>query len=495
MFDNLGNKLTDVFKKMRGQGAITEKNIQDALRDVKMALLEADANFKVVKEFTSRVKEKALGETVLRSVQPGQQFIKIVNDELVDLLGGEAKDWSLEQKDAKKPGIVMMLGLQGSGKTTFCGKLARRFKKQGKKPMLVACDIYRPAAINQLEVVGNTVGVPVFQKGQIDVQKIAKGAFKQAKEEGCDVLIFDTAGRLHIDEVKMDELTGLKDQIDPDYTFLVADAMTGQDAVNSAEAFNSQVGIDGVCLTKMDGDARGGAALSINAVTGKPITFIGVGEKPEDLEVFRPEGIVSRILGMGDVVSLVEQAQEVIDEEEAEAMAAKMRKQQFSLGDFLTQLQRIKKMGSITKLMGLIPGMGNMKNLDVSDKDLGRIEAMILSMTPDERENPDILDGSRRKRVAKGSGSTIQDINGLLQQFQQMKKMMSSMMGMMGSMPAMAQGGVDAEAIGEMGQQEISNAMSRHAKATMHNRKATSSRAFAKKKAKKKAQKKARKKR
>jgi len=500
MFDNLGDKLTGVFKKLRGQAAISESNIQDALKDVKMALLEADVNFKVVRDFTARVKEKALGLEVLNSVKPGQQFIKIVNDELVELLGGQPREWKLDQQ--KNPGVVMMLGLQGSGKTTFCGKLARRFAKEGRKPMLVACDVYRPAAIMQLEVVGKGVGVPVFQMGQINVLEIAKGAFAAAKEQGRDTLIFDTAGRLHIDEVKMEELVGLKEFIKPDFAFLVADAMTGQDAVNSAEAFHAQVGIDGVCLTKMDGDARGGAALSIHAVTGRPITFIGVGEKSDDLEPFRPESVVSRMLGMGDIVQLVERAQEVVDEKDAEELARKMRKQQFTLADFLKQLQSIKKMGSLTKLLGLIPGMNQLKNLDVSDKDLARIEAMILSMTPKERDNPDILDGSRRKRIATGSGSTIPQINQLLMQFQQMKVMMSKMMGMMGPMSAMAGAGGPA---GEVGDDEETGGLAdprrygmgggaaRQAKAAFTGRNTVSQRDFEKKKAKMKAEKKARK--
>jgi signal recognition particle subunit SRP54 len=487
MFDNLGDKLGHVFKKLRGQGTISEGNIKEALRDVRLALLEADANFKVVRDFVERVKEKALGEDVLTSVKPGQQFIKIVHDELVEMMGGhEALSWDLPRKN---PATVMLLGLQGSGKTTFAGKLARRFAKQGRKPLLVACDVHRPAAIKQLQVVGAGVGVPVFEMGQIDPTKIAKAAFAKAKEEGLDTVIFDTAGRLHIDEVKMDELIALRDYVKPDFSFLVADAMTGQDAVNSADSFNAAVGIDGVCLTKMDGDARGGAALSIKAVTGKPITFIGVGEKSEDLELFRPEGVVSRMLGMGDVVQLVERAQEVFDEKEAEALQKKMRKQTLTLSDFLSQLQRIKKMGSLTKLVGLIPGLSSMKNLDVSDKDFARIEAMILSMTPKEREQPDILNGSRRKRVAKGSGSSVEEVNGLLQQFEQMKKMMAGMMGMMN--PFAAAGG--APAVGPDGQVEVSAGLARQVKSAITGRTAVSRKDFEKKKAAEKAAKKQRK--
>lgn len=494
MFESLGDKLTGVFKKLRGEATISESNIQDALREVRVALLEADVNFKVAKDFMAVVKEKALGAEVLKAVKPGQQFIKIVHDELVQLLGGEPPAWKLTAE--VKPGIIMMLGLQGSGKTTFCGKMARRLQKEGRKPMLVACDIYRPAAITQLEVVGRQVGVPVYQRGQIDVNEIARGAMAEAKAQGCDTLIFDTAGRLHIDEVKMDELVGLKEYIDPHYTFLVADAMTGQDAVNSAQAFHEQVGIDGVCLTKMDGDARGGAALSIFHITGKPIIFIGVGEKLEDLEPFRPSGVVSRMLGMGDIVQLVERAQEVVDEKEAEEMAKRMRKQQFTLADFLTQLQRIKKMGSFSKLLGLIPGMSQIKNLDISDKDFSRIEAIILSMTPKERENPDILDGSRRKRVALGSGTTVQEINGLLVQFQQMKKMMAQMMGMMSAMPAMQQGAVPGlpGADGDVGGVQLSEGAIRRAKSAFNKRNVLNQRDYEKKKAKAKAERKARKK-
>jgi signal recognition particle subunit SRP54 len=501
MFENLGDKLGRVFKKLRGQGSITETNIQEALRDVRMALLEADANFKVVKEFVARVKEKALGEEVLTSVKPGQQFIKIVHDELIDMMGGsELRDWSLPAE--KKPGIVMLLGLQGSGKTTFAGKLAKRFAKNGRKPMLVACDVHRPAAIKQLQVVGATVGVPVFEMGQIDPVKIAQGALAEAKKQDRDTIIFDTAGRLHIDEVRMDELAGLRDYIKPDYSFLVADAMTGQDAVNSAETFNNAIGIDGVCLTKMDGDARGGAALSIKAVTGKPITFIGVGEKPEDLELFRPEGVVSRMLGMGDVVQLVERAQEVFDEKEAQRLHERMRKSSLTLTDFLSQLQRMKKMGSMSKLIGLIPGLSQLKNLNIDDKDFARIEGIILSMTPKERESPQILDGSRRKRVAKGSGATVEEVNGLLKQFEEMKKMMSRMMSMLGPLGALAGGGgmpmPDGDDFDPSQQLPIPSAMTRHAKATLGGRATTSRKDFLKKKsvekAKKKQQKQARKK-
>jgi len=491
MFQQLGDKLTRVFKNLRGQGTLSESNVKEALRDVRMALLEADVNFKVAKDFMDRVKDKALGQEVLTSVQPGQQFIKVVHDELIEMMGGEPASFELKPGLGGRPPIIMLLGLQGSGKTTLAGKLSARLLKQKFKPLLVACDIYRPAAIHQLEVVGRTVGVPVYQEGQIDPVQISTNALAMAAREGRDAMIVDTAGRLHIDEVKMDELVALKAFLKPDFCLLVADSMTGQDAVNSADAFNKAVGIDGVALTKMDGDARGGAALSIKAVTGKPIIFMSTGEKPEDLEMFRPQGVVSRLLGMGDVVELVERAQEMYDEKEAEALHKKMRKQTFSLTDFLTQLQRLKKMGSFTKLLGLIPGLSQLKGIDISDKDFARIESMILSMTYKERDYPDVLDASRRRRVAKGSGTSVEEVNGLLRQFDQMKKMMAHMAGMVGPGGAMPAGaGPGDMPVDEMG---VPSGFSRQANAMLTGRRTMNDKDFKKKKAADKAKKQQRK--
>jgi signal recognition particle subunit SRP54 len=428
MFEALGQRLQGVFRKLRGMGTISEANIREAVRDVRLALLEADVNFKVVKEFTKRVGERAVGQEVLKSVTPGQQFVKIVHDELVQAMGGQAHAIDF---DGNKLNVVLLLGLQGSGKTTFAGKLARRMAKQDLKPMLVACDVHRAAAVHQLEVVGRQVDVPVFTvPGSTDARAIANKALEEAQRQALNLVIIDTAGRLHIDEVKMDELTAIRDAVKPTYVFLVADAMTGQDAVNSATRFHEEIGIDGVCLTKLDGDARGGAALSISQVTGQPVVFVGVGEKADDLELFHPDRMAQRILGMGDVLTLVEKAQETFDADQALAMQKKLRKQTFTLGDFLNQLRQIKKMGSFADLMKYIPGLGSqIPEEAVDEKELGHIEAIISSMTPMEREMPQIMDGSRKRRVAGGSGTTVADVNSLLKQFEETKKMLKRFMG------------------------------------------------------------------
>ena len=427
MFESLSERLEGAFKNLRGQGQITESNVKDVMRDVKMALLEADVNFKVVKEFVSRVQEQSLGEDVLLSVSPAQQMVKIVHDELVEFLGGDTAPFQLEKG---RTNVILMLGLQGSGKTTFCGKLATRLVKDGFKPLLVACDIYRPAAIDQLHVVGQTAGVPVYSEGaDKPAPDIARRGVDHGTAQGCDVVIIDTAGRLHINDVLMDELKDIKAGVKPTYTFLVADSMTGQDAVVSASTFNDKVGVDGVCLTKMDGDARGGAALSIKWITGKPVKFIGTGEKLEDLQEFFPERMAGRILGMGDVVSLVEKAQEHFDEKMAEDMERKMRKASFTLQDFLSQMQQLKKMGPLRGLLELLPGVGSqLKNVDLPEKEMKRTEAMIQSMTMEERENPSILTGSRRARIARGSGCSVQEVNALIKQFEMARKMMKGMM-------------------------------------------------------------------
>jgi signal recognition particle subunit SRP54 len=427
MFEALGERLERIFKNLRGQGAITERNIRDAMHDVRLALLEADVNFRVVKDFISRVTEKAIGREVLSSISPGQQIIKIVHDELINTMGGPAQPFSLQSSTVN---VILLLGLQGSGKTTLAAKLAKRYMKHGWKPLLVPCDVYRPAAIHQLKVVGNQVGVPTYDQGnQKKPALIAANALEFARTEGRDLVIIDTAGRLHINEVLMDELVEIKKAIHPQFTLLVADAMTGQDAVNSASAFNEQVGIDGVCLTKLDGDARGGAALSIKAVTGKPIVFVGVGEKLGDLEEFHAERLASRILGMGDVLTLVEKAQVAFDEKKAREMERKIRKQSFTLQDFLEQMQQVRKMGSLKDLIAMIPGLGRqVKDVELDDRAFASIEAMILSMTPEEREQPEVLNGSRRRRIAQGSGNSVQDINQLLKQFDETKRMMKQVL-------------------------------------------------------------------
>ncbi|MBZ4682686.1 MAG: signal recognition particle subunit (srp54) [Fusobacteriales bacterium] len=431
MLDNLGNRFQEIFKKVRGNGVLNENNIKDALKEVRLALLEADVNYKVVKEFVAKVKEKAVGETVLKGINPAQQFIKIVHDELVELLGGTNARLT---KANKPPTIIMLAGLQGAGKTTFAAKLAKFLKKKGEKPYLVGADIYRPAAMKQLQVLGESIGVGVFTiEGSQDAVNICEEGIAKAKEEYATYVILDTAGRLHIDENLMDELKEIKKIARPQEILLVVDAMTGQDAVNVASKFNETLNIDGVVVTKLDGDARGGAALSIKAVSGKPIKFIGVGEKLEDIELFHPDRLASRILGMGDVVSLVEKAQEAIDEDEAKRLEEKIKKQEFDLEDFLKQLQNIKKLGPITNLLKMIPGANQLGDLAPAEKEMKKVEAIIQSMTKEERSKPKIINASRKKRIAKGSGTNVHEVNKLLQQFEQMKKMMKMFSG--GNMP------------------------------------------------------------
>jgi signal recognition particle subunit SRP54 len=426
MFESLSDKFDRAFKILKGHGQITEINVAETLKEVRKALLDADVNFKIAKQFTETVKEKALGANVLTSVSPGQLMIKIVHDELAQLMGGSMQEINLKNN----PSIILMSGLQGSGKTTFSGKLANYLKnKKGKRPLLVACDVYRPAAINQLQVLGEQLGIPVFadieSKNPVD---IATRAIKQAKENGNTVVIIDTAGRLAVDEVMMDEIAAVKNAINPDEILFVVDSMTGQDAVNTAKAFNDRLNFDGVILTKLDGDTRGGAALSIRYTVDKPIKFIGTGEKMEALDVFYPERMADRILGMGDVVSLVERAQEQFNVEEARKLQKKIAKNQFNFNDFLGQLQQIKKMGNLKDLVGMIPGVGKaLKDVDINDDAFKGIEAIIYSMTPEERENPDILNGSRRNRIAKGSGTNIQEVNKLIKQFDDTRKMMKMM--------------------------------------------------------------------
>ena len=425
-FEGLSEKLQETFRNLRGKGVVSEKDIDAALREVKLALLEADVNFKVVKQFVATIKEKAMGADVLKSLTPGQQVLKIVKEELVDMMGGANSKLTYSPSGFT---VYMMVGLQGTGKTTTCGKLAAWLKQNGKKPMLCACDVYRPAAIDQLEVVGKAVNTPVFtMRESNEPLVIAKAALEEAQRKGCNVLIVDTAGRLQIDEALMDELVQLKKGIRPHEILLAVDALTGQDAVNIAEGFNEKLGIDGIIMTKMDGDSRGGAALSTKMVTGKPIKFMGTGEKYNALEPFHPDRIASRILGMGDVMSLIEQAENAYTEEEAARMEAKFRKNQFDLNDFLEQMGQISKMGGIAKLIDMIPGISaaDKKQIDFEKgkKDLDRMKAIIQSMTNAERENPNILNASRRKRIAAGSGQTVQSINQLIKQFDEMKSMM-----------------------------------------------------------------------
>ena len=425
MFENLSDKLDAAFRKLKGHGKLSEKNIEDGLKEVRMALLEADVHYRVAKRFIAKVKERALGQEVLASLTPGQQVIKIVNDELTDLMGSQNEDLNLS---GPSPVSVMLVGLQGSGKTTTAGKLSVFLQKKGRKPYLVPADIYRPAAIDQLKKLGQQLNVPVFSSStDMDPVDICREARTAAHQQGCDTLLLDTAGRLHIDEVLMGELTRIKDTVKPSDILLVADAMTGQDAVNIAESFNATLDIGGVVLTKMDGDARGGAALSIKEITGKPIKFIGVGEKLTALEPFHPDRLASSILGMGDVLTLIEKAQDTIDEKKAAELEKKLRKSQFSLEDFRDQMVQIRKMGSIGDIIKMIPGMGKlkqMKNLDVDEKEFVRIEAIINSMTPRERQQHNIINGSRRKRIAKGSGTRVQDVNRLLKNYIQMLKML-----------------------------------------------------------------------
>lgn len=422
MLENLGNRFQDIFKKIRGHGKLSETNIKDALREVKMSLLEADVNYKVVKDFTNKISEKAIGTEVIRGVNPAQQFIKLVNDELVELLGGTSSKLT---KGLRNPTIIILAGLQGAGKTTFAAKLAKFLKKQNEKLLLVGVDVYRPAAIKQLQVLGQQIGVDVYsEENSKDVVGIATRAIEKAKEINATYMIVDTAGRLHVDETLMEELKELKKAIKPQEILLVVDAMIGQDAVNLAESFNNALSVDGVILTKLDGDTRGGAALSIKAVVGKPIKFIGVGEKLNDIEIFHPDRLVSRILGMGDVVSLVEKAQEVIDENEAKSLEEKIKSQKFDLNDFLKQLQTIKRLGSLGGILKLIPGMPKIDDLAPAEKEMKKVEAIIQSMTKEERKKPDILKASRKIRIAKGSGTEVSDVNKLLKQFDQMKSMM-----------------------------------------------------------------------
>lgn len=407
---------------MREKGKLTDLEIKQAMREIRIALLEADVNFQVVRDFINRVSEKASGEDILKGLNSTQQVIKIVNDELIALMGSTHSKLAVADRP---PTIIMMCGLQGAGKTTMCGKLAGMLKKQNKKVLLAACDVYRPAAIKQLQIVGGKVNVPVFEEGQINPVKIAKDALDEAKRQGADVLIIDTAGRLHIDEQLMEELQKIKAEVKPDEILLVVDSMTGQDAVNVAETFNQKLDITGVIITKLDGDTRGGAALSIKAVTGKPIKFVGSGEKMEDIEPFYPDRMASRILGMGDVLTLIEKAQEAFSEEEALKLQKKMKTNSFTLQDYLNQLESVKKMGGIGKLMSMVPGLGGKVNEDdIDESKIIKTKAIILSMTPEERNNPDIIKASRRKRIAAGSGTSIQDVNQLLKQFDMSKEMM-----------------------------------------------------------------------
>ncbi|WP_315516731.1 signal recognition particle protein [Hoylesella shahii] len=428
MFENLSDRLERSFKIIKGEGKITEINVAETLKDVRRALLDADVNYKVAKTFTDTVKQKALGMNVLTAVKPGQLMVKIVHDELATLMGGESVGLQL----TNRPAIILMSGLQGSGKTTFSGKLANLLKgKQHKNPLLVACDVYRPAAIEQLKVVAQQVGVPVYSEpDNKNVVEIATNAIREAKAKGNDVVIVDTAGRLAVDEEMMDEIYRLKQALNPDETLFVVDSMTGQDAVNTAREFNDRLDIDGVVLTKLDGDTRGGAALSIRTVVTKPIKFVGTGEKMEAVDVFHPERMADRILGMGDIVSLVERAQEQFDEEEAKRLQKKIQKNKFDFNDFLKQIEQIKKMGNLKDLASMIPGVGKaIKDVDIDDNAFKGIEAIIKSMTPKERTNPEILNNSRRQRIAKGSGTNIQEVNKLIKQFDQTRKMMKMMTG------------------------------------------------------------------
>ena len=425
-FEGLSAKLQEVTRKLRGKARISESDLKEMLREVKLALLEADVNYAIVKEFISTIQEKALGQDVLKSLTPGQQVIKIVKDELVELLGGTESKINFTPNP---PTVIMLVGLQGSGKTTTAGKLANLLRKQGKKPLLVACDVYRPAAIKQLQVVGGQLNIPVYaNETSKDVVKIARQAIDVAISKLNDVVILDTAGRLHIDEELMNELKNVKAQVKPHEILLVVDSMTGQDAVNVAKSFNDALGIDGVILTKLDGDTRGGAAISVKKITGRPIKFAGVGEKLSELEVFHPERMASRILGMGDVLSIIEKAEEAINLEDAEKLEKQLKKKKdLDLDDYLTQLRQIKKMGSFSSLLKMIPGMSALKDVKVDDKEFVRIEAMISSMTKEERQNPKLLNGNRRVRIAKGSGTTVQEINKFMKSFEMTQKMMRQM--------------------------------------------------------------------
>ncbi len=426
MFENLSSRLERSFKILKGEGKITDINVAETLKDIRRALLDADVNYKVAKSFTDHVKEKAMGQNVLTAVKPGQLLVKIVHDELVELMGSSAADLKLENR----PAVILMSGLQGSGKTTFSGKLALWQKTQKhRKPLLVACDVYRPAAVNQLQVVGESIDVPVYtEPGNMNPVEIARNAIKEAKQKDYNLVIIDTAGRLAVDEEMMNEIAALKDALQPDETLFVVDSMTGQDAVNTAKEFNDRLDFSGIVLTKLDGDTRGGAALSIRTVVNKPIKFIGTGEKMEALDVFHPDRMANRILGMGDVVSLVEKAQAVYDEEEARRLQKRIAKDKFDFNDFLAQIHQIKKMGNLKDLAAMIPGVGNaVKDMDIDDNAFKGIEAIIYSMTPFERANPALINSSRKMRIAKGSGTTLQDVNRLIKQFDQTRKMMKMM--------------------------------------------------------------------
>ena len=431
-FEGLSDRLQNAIRKIRGSQKVTEDDLKETLREVRMALLEADVNFKVVKDFIAKIKERAMGQEVQASLTPGQFIIKIVNEELTELLGGTQSKLMVA---SKPPTVIMLVGLQGAGKTTTAGKLANHLRKNGKKPLLVAGDVYRPAAIKQLQVLGEQLNIPVFSLGdQVSPVEIAKQSMSKAFSLACDTVIIDTAGRLHINEELMGELKDIKNTVKPHEILLVVDAMTGQDAVTVAEAFNNDLGIDGLIVTKLDGDARGGAVLSVKAVTGRPVKFVGMGEKLDALEPFHPDRMASRILGMGDVLSLIEKAQAVFDAEDAAKLEKKMRKEEFTLEQFLEQMQQVKKLGSLESILGMLPGMGNisqkLKDANVDEKELDRVEAIIRSMTLSERRNPNIINGSRRKRIATGSGTRVQDVNKLLKNFEQSKKMMKKIKGM-----------------------------------------------------------------
>ena len=437
-FEGLSNRLQEITRKMRGKARITESDLKEMLREVKLALLEADVNYKIVKEFINTIQEKALGQDVLKSLTPGQQVVKIVKDELVELLGGVESKVNFT---SNPPTIIMLVGLQGSGKTTTAGKLANLFRKQGKKPLLVACDVYRPAAIKQLQVVGAQLNIPVFSNEQSkDVVHIAKQAINVAISKLNDVIILDTAGRLQIDEQLMQELKNVKTTVKPHEILLVVDSMTGQEAVNVADTFNKEVGIDGIVLTKLDGDTRGGAALSVKKVTGKPIKFAATGEKLSDIEVFHPDRMAQRILGMGDILSVIEKAEETFDMEQAEKLEKQMRKKEFDLDDYLAQLRQVKKMGSFSSLLKLIPGMNQLKDIKVDDKEFEKIEAMICSMTKQEKRNIKILNGSRRQRIAKGSGTSVQEVNKFIKSFEMTQKMMKQLKNNKGGMKKLMKG-------------------------------------------------------
>ena len=432
MFQSLSDKLANAFKKFKSKGKLTESDIKEGMREIKLALLEADVNFKVVKDFVKTVSERAVGSTVLESLNPGQQIVKIVNEELISLMGGSQSKLNIQPNP---PTVIMMVGLQGAGKTTHAGKLAGMYKKQGKKPLLVACDIYRPAAIKQLEILGEKLDIPVFSLGdKVSPVKIAKEGVKYAELRGYDMVFIDTAGRLHIDEELMEELRSIKKEVKPAEILLTVDAMIGQDAVTVAQTFNDQLDVTGVILTKLDGDTRGGAALSIKYITGKPIKFIGTGEKLDMIEPFHPDRMASRILGMGDVLSLIEKAEQAFDEKQAAELERKLRESTFTLDDYLEQFRQIKNMGSMEQLMAMMPNMpgvnaGKMRDAQIDEKAIGKIEAIILSMTPRERTNPDLLNASRKKRIAAGSGTSVEDINSLLRQFEQVKQLMKKLSG------------------------------------------------------------------